>query len=326
VSASFEALWVRELWKGFVALQLEEAASSPRLRQSLDRAASFFAALEKAFACAQEIDAKSLAERMDSRLLRKHLLASRFLAATLGLDETEGHRELVTERRRIAQIISRCEKAKYGVVLAQYVEWLRAAGVADRTARLYLRAAESFCADVGVDASQAWCEQDALRYLAKMPGHAASLSRFFRYCRECRGWDVRLPPRALWAGTSEKRAADKVKRLRKALQRVGSVDTATLTTREVARILSIAVSLPAAQLLRERSAGRVVLHGDGSVELGPQAVIAAVDALYPYARRWLALAAREQTSGSNLPGDMHAGALHGQEWPYEPPHHAEHPG
>jgi hypothetical protein len=294
VSASFEALWVRELWKGFVALQLEEAASSPKLRQSLDRATSFFAALEKAFASAQEIDAKSLAERMDSRLLRKHLLASRFVTATLGLDETEGHRETMTERRRIAQIISRCEKAKYGEVLEKYVEWLRAAGVADRTARLYLRAAESFCADVGVDASQAWREQDALRYLAKMPGHAASLSRFFRYCRERRDWDVRLPPKSLWVGTSEKRLASQVKRLREALRRVSDLDAAALTTREVARILSIAVDLPAAQLLRERRAGRVVLHGDGSVEVRPEAVIAVADVLYPYARRWLDLAEQGQ--------------------------------
>jgi len=291
VSASFEAQWVRELWKGFVALQLEEAASSPKLRQTLDRASSFFAALEKSFASAEEIDAQSLAERMDSRLLRKHLLASRFLVATLELNETEGNREIATERRRIAQIISRCGKAKYGEVLEHYVEWLRAAGVADRTARLYLRAAESFCADAGVDASQAWREQDALRYLAKMPGHAASLSRFFRYCRECRGWDVCLPPRSLWVGTPAKRDADQIKRLRKALQRVGGMDTAILTTREVARLLSLAVGLPATQLLREREAGRVVLHGDGSVELAPQAVIATADALYPYARRWLDLAA-----------------------------------
>jgi hypothetical protein len=290
VSASFEAQWVRELWNGFVSLQLEEAASSPKLRPTLERAASFFAALEKAFASAREIDAQSLAERMDSRLLRKHLLASRFLATTLGLDETEHHRETMTERRRIAQIISRCEKAKYREVLEQYVEWLRTAGVADRTARLYLRAAESFCADVGVDPSQAWREQDTLRYLAKMPGLAASLSRFFRYCREGRTWNVSLPPKSLWVGTSAKRLASQIMRLREALRRVSDLDTAALTTREVARILSIAMNLPTAQLLRERRAGRVVLHGDGSVEVGPEAVIAVADVLYPYARRWLDLA------------------------------------
>jgi hypothetical protein len=264
------------------------------LSGKVSHAADFFRVLARTFTEVQEIDASSFAAKIDSRFMRRHLIASRFVIESLGIYAVEEQRELATERRRIDDLLARCLSKKYGALLARYANRLLAGGVATRTARLYLRAAESFCNGVGADSTLPWRAEEAVRHLIKSPGHAASLARFMTHCREHEGWDVRLPPKPLWEKSSGKKTADQVKRLRKALQRTADTPDAELTTRDVARVLSLALGVPAAQLLRERAAGLVVQAGDGSVKITSEATIGTGDPLSRYARRWAALASREQ--------------------------------
>jgi hypothetical protein len=288
-----ESAWTRSLWNAFVQQMLERNAADPKLSGLIEHSAGFFQALAEKFQSAEEISAQSVAKAFDSRVLRKHLLASRFLADALQIAGLEDEVEAVTEWRRVNDLLARVRGTRWGALLERYAEWMFAREVAVRTARLYLRAAEAFCDAAGASDIAPWAESDAISYLSSSPGHAASLTRFMTFCREWKGWDVRMPPKSLWTRAPSAKTAEEVKRLRKLLKRMSAKETDLLTTREIARVLSLATGVPAARLIRERQAGAVAVDERGSIAVTQDAVISAEQPLYRFARRWAELAARQ---------------------------------
>ena len=122
-------------------------------------------------------------------------------------------------------------------------------------------------------------------HLRASPGQGANLARFVSYCRKKFGWNVRIPDAKLWKNSANK-TTRQLQELRKALRATIGVADSALTTREVGRVLSLALDIPAAQLLRERDAGQVVMYANGAIEVTDQAVLVPEDPLYRYARRW----------------------------------------
>lgn len=294
VAAELEDEGVRALWHGFVATQLEDCTDDPKRVQQIAHAAGFFRLLDRAFEDVADIDAASLMQRIDGRQLRRYLLASRYVIQTLQLDLLE-ERERAAEQRRTQAIIDRstAKKGNVGATLRSYAEWLTAHGVAPRTARLYLRAAESFSQQVSFG-NAGWTQDQLVRYLKKSPGHRASLTRFVSYCRKSLGWDVKMIPQATLAAAVRRPSpvARQVAQLRKAIAAASKMQEGTMPTKTVVRILSLALDVPAAELLRARNAGDVSVREDGAIEVAVDAVFEPSDSLYRYARRWAELGLR----------------------------------
>lgn len=294
VAAGLEGEWSRILWGVFVAEQLSADPDNPRLKQKIEHSAEFFEQLDQRFEALSAVTTESMTGCFDSRFLRKHLLASRFVTEQLDLQDFAACRNSEAERRRYADILARAKNEKYGTLLAAYAEHLAEKRVAMRTARLYLRAAEAFCAHADVGPAAPWREERIIGYLRSAPGQGASLARFVTYCAKELGWDVRVPHKQLWKSASTTMATQ-VKELRKALRETDNVPSSALTTREVARVLSIALGVPAAQLLRDRDAGKVLVHETGGIEVTDQAILLPADPLHRYAQRWADLASRNRS-------------------------------
>jgi len=285
VAAEIEALWCRDLWYGYVRESLSPDASSPRLRAQINRAAEFFRALDQRFESMEEVNAKSLVQRLDSRFLRRYLTASRHVVASLNLDGITVARGERVEVQRTTNILAESANQSHGPMLRAYAQWLDGIGIAARTARLYLRAAESFCRLATLDGSIPWQPSELVAYLKKTPGNAASLGRFVRYCRKQLGWDVEMPAKTLWRPTASRATRD-LRELRIALKTLDARPDASLTTKELARVLSLALGVSAAQLMRRRATTEVKRYPDGSIEIEQDAVIDVSHPLHRFAQRW----------------------------------------
>ncbi len=296
VSAELEGEWARALWHGFVATQLEDSPDDPARVKKIAHAAGFFRLLDRAFEDVAEIDAASMMQRIDGRQLRRYLLASTYVIQTQQLDLVQ-ERNRATEQRRMQAIIDRsgAKNGNVGATLKSYAEWLTAQGVAPRTARLYLRAAESFSQQVPLG-DAGWTQDQLLRYLKKSPGHRASLTRFVSYCRKSLGWEVKMIPEAALAAAVGRPSpiVRQVEQLRRAIAAASKMEEGAMPTKTVARILSLALDVPIAQLLRMRNGGAVSVREDGAIEMADDAVIEPSDALYRYARRWAELGRRHR--------------------------------
>lgn len=285
VAAEIEAPWCRDLWNGYVQASLSPDASSPRLRAQINRAAEFFRVLDQRFESMDEINAKSFVQRLDSRFLRRYLTASRHVLASMNLEDIILARDERAEAQRTTNILADSADQPHGPMLRAYGQWLDAIGIAARTARLYLRAAESFCRLASLDGSVPWQPSALVAYLKKTPGNAANLGRFVRYCRKQLGWDVEMPAKTLWRPTASRATRD-VRELRIALKTLDARPDASLTTKELARVLSLALGVSAAQLMRKRAANGVKRYPDGSIEIEQDAVIGVSHPLHRFAQRW----------------------------------------
>lgn len=284
LAAQLESLWSRSLWLGFVESQLKVRSESPALRGRVSNSAGFFQELEKHFRAAEEITSESLCAKIDSRLLRKHLLASRFVVSHLQLDGFEETREGATEHRRAEDILSRCQGMPWHGVLSEYLMRLRHEKAAPRTARLYLRAAETFCVNARVDASKPWPELAIVNHLKHLPGSANSLSRFVAHCKDRYGWDVQVPDKAKWASPSTK-IKKSVETLRKALRDAATQPIDQMPMKVVTRVLSTAMGVPASQLTTDRDGVTHVMK-DGAIQVTDEGLIELGSPLHPFAKRW----------------------------------------
>lgn len=293
-AAELEGEAARSLWQGFVATQLADRTDNPKRVKQVAHAVGFFRLLDQAFKKVTDIDTTSMMQKIDGRELRRYLIASTYVIQTLRLDLAQ-ERDRATEARRTKAIIDRAnaKKGDAGSTLRSYAVWLVAQDVAPRTARMYLRAAESFGHHVTLS-DPGWAQEQLIRYLKKSPGNRASLTRFVSYCRKVLGWDVKMVSEAAIATATGPRSpiTRQVEQLRKAIAVASKMEENTMPTKTVARILSLALDLPTAVLLRARNAGDVVVREDGTIEVAADAALKPSDTLYPYARRWAALGRR----------------------------------
>ena len=285
VAAEFESVWLRELWHAFVEGQLAGDCSAPQLRAQTSHAADFFRELGRTFKTAEAINAKSLTASVSSKILRAHLLASRFIVSKLELTQFDDARALRSEHLRIANILDQGGDRPYKAVLAVYADWLANQKIAIRTRRMYVRAAENFCAHCQLDGSSAWPVQGLIDYLIASPGQAASLGRFVTYCQIELNWNVRMPAKTLWHRVPDNTKRD-LKLLQKIVKSMEEKVASKITTQELGRLFSLALGVSASQLLRERRSAGVRRHDGGAIEIMPAALIGPSHPLYRYAQRW----------------------------------------
>lgn len=293
ISAQLEQAWARALWNSFIERQVALGVESPALRKRIANASHYFFELERAFTSQAEITSSTLASHIETSAHRKYLLASRFVVEHLGLDAFPESREMITECRRIQDILTRSQGCSFANLLEDYKGQLRQENTAHRTTRLYLRAAEAFCANACVDAVDPWPEKALINHLRHFPGSANSLSRFVSYCRAAKGWDVRMPERARWQDSS-KNIKKTLAIIKATFHTASQRPVEEMSLKEVARLLSSALGVPAASLLHPEKApdcpstGRSILVIDeGLIEPG--------DPLYPFARRWADLTNKRLT-------------------------------
>lgn len=291
VAAQIEAPWCRNLWYGYVQESLSHGGSSPRLPEQIHRAAEFFRILDQRFESKDEIDTISLVQRMDSPILRLYLTASQYVVASLKLDGVVPARAAQVEERRVSSILDESDGQPHGPMLRAYAKWLEELGTAVRTGRLYLRAAESFCRYTSLNGSIPWQPSALVAYLKKTPGNAANLGRFVKYCRSQLGWNVEMPAKVLWHSTTSRTSRD-LRELRAVLKSLDGREDASLTTQELARVLSLALGVSAAQLIRRKAAKGVNRYPDGSIEVEQDAIIDVSHPLHGLALRWADLADR----------------------------------
>jgi hypothetical protein len=294
VKAEIESGWVADLWTSFVGELTSVGSESPALRRRVGHAAEFFRELSRLFPEEGAVGAKSMAAAFDSRFLRRHLLASRFALARIDVPDFKEACGEATERRRAADILLRSRGKPYAMVLDSFAGQLFREQVAPKTIRLYLRAAEAFCVHGRVASDCPWHEDALVGYLKSSPGQAASLGRFIRYCRLSLGWEVRLPEKKAWTAAHTRVARD-VSGLRDVLKELRRVPTSSAPTKKLARLFSLAFGVPAAQLIRERDAGRIRVAESGTIEITDDAKLHPHDALYEFAARWVELARRRSS-------------------------------
>lgn len=285
VAAELEAPWCRDLWHGFVLESLSTDANSPRLRAQVNRSSELFRALDQRFVSMDEINSRSLLQRLDSQFLRLHLKASRYVVDKLKLHDFTLERVDQVEAQRSSKILAESADKPHGPMICAYAQWLTEIGIAARTGRLYLRAAESFCRQTKLNGSKPWQSSSLVDYLKKTPGNAANIARFVRYCREQLGWNVEMPHKAIWCPTTSRNTRD-IRDLRAVLKTLDNRPDESMTTKELARVLSLALGISAAQLMRSRLENGVLRRPDGSIEIEQDAVIEPSNPLYRFAQQW----------------------------------------
>jgi hypothetical protein len=276
--------WCETLWTSYVEHRLHEHAESSRLRQNLTKDASFFRLLGDAFAALEDVTPAAMGRRIPSAVLRRHLIASRFVLGERDLGELTEQRSAKAETERSANVIGDAEGQPYQEVLQQYGAWLQGKGTALRTARLYLRSAETYAKAVRLQAGTPWQRETMVAFLRKNPGLGANLGRFTTFCREHLSWDVAMPPKADWTGH---RSAERLtqRKLAQAIKEMSSRPSGSWTTKELARVLSLSLGIPAEELVRMRASG-TIRRLDGSIAIATDAVVAPRHPLYAYAVRW----------------------------------------
>ena len=276
--------WCQTLWTSYVEHRLHEHAKSSRLRQSLTKDASFFRLLGDAFAALEDVTPAAMGRRIPSAVLRRHLIASRFVLGERDLGELTEQRSVKAETERSANVIGDAEGEPYQEVLQRYGAWLQGKGTALRTARQYLRSAETYARAVRLDGGKPWKYDTMVVFLRKHPGLGANLGRFTTFCREHLGWDVAMPPKADWKGyrsterLGERKLADVVRKL-------ASRSAESWTTKDLARVLSLSLGITAVELTRTRTV-RDMRRADGAIAIAKDAVIAPGHPLHAFAVRW----------------------------------------
>ena len=276
--------WCKTWWTSYVEHRLHEHAESSRLRQNLTKDASFFRLLGDAFAALEDVTPAAMGRRIPSAVLRRHLIASRFVLGERDLGELTEQRSVKAETERSANVIGDAEGQPYQEVLQRYGAWLQGKGTALRTARLYLRSAQTYAKAVHLQAGTPWKRDAMVAFLRKNPGLGANLGRFTTFCREHLSWDVAMPPKADWKGY---RSLERLtqRKLAVAVKDLSSRPSESWTTKELARVLSLSLGIAAEELVRMRASGSM-RRPDGSIAIATDAVIGLGHPLHAYAVRW----------------------------------------
>ena len=294
--AFLEDEWTRSVWIAFAQSTVETHRDHAQLKQRVLSSLPIFHELSRKFVNGRGCNGASLMSAIDNRLMRRHLLASRFLQAMfqVGADDRMSQLSQI-EVRRLDQVVAEA-RGRIAMALRRYRQLLDTEAVNIRTQRLYLRAALEFLSGVGFDGAVLHGE-DLLRHLRKHPGHAASLTRFVRFCRESLTIDIAMPPRVQYQRTIDDRIARQVKELKTALQTWRGRTLEHASARDIARVLSAAIDIPAAELFRRRN--EVRRAADGAINIFESASFQPADKLYRFADRWLELSVGARRAGES---------------------------
>lgn len=258
-AATLNQPWVRDLFTDYAQWLWAERPTKPALHKLLEAHLPFFARLDTEFTTLAAVKSDALQRQLGSPVLRKYLLASRFVRQRLGLQTATPQDQV--DAGGWARARQRASEHPAGEVLIQYADWLVQQSVAPRTARLYLSAAAKLCEFSRV--TQNPPPQHAVEeFLRRRPGHRNSLSRFCVFASQSLGWAI-----ALGGMPTTGRAPTTVKRLRALLDQVSSEGLRKARALDLARIvaLSFGYAQPkSAELpMIEASGAGYVLVADG---------------------------------------------------------------
>lgn len=195
-AASLNEVWTKSLLLDFGVWLHEKQGGSPNCLKVLIGNEPFFERLDKEFQALSDIGEKNLLDGLGPAFIRKHLLAAEFLQQVLQVTISADSKAAKGECNTIAAKLDKNSKMPYGLLLKNYAQYLKEEALSERTARLYLRAAEKFCAYVGLQPDQPWKEHEIEMFLIQHSGSRASLFRFITYCKAKLGWFVSMPSKA----------------------------------------------------------------------------------------------------------------------------------
>ena len=287
LAAELEGEWARDQWMAFVDETTITHSGENDLSSLVSDSLPFFVEIARLFPEKRNLDGPTFMNRVDSRLMRKHLLASSFMRRQLAVGRIG--RELLDdaiERRRLKETLDESSGMNFAV-LSGYGNALAVSKITLRTRRQYVRAATDFLASFRFDGG-AWDSNVVLRYLKGRPGQGASLSVFIDHCRTILKLEVAMPPREQYRRSDEEKLSLTVKKLKDALRTSDSLPVHRLPGKTVGKILSLSLGVPVSHLLTARTASSKL--EDGSISIFTDISIDASHRLYPYALRWLQLA------------------------------------
>lgn len=241
--ASLTHKWVAHLEQGFSAWLHAHEPGKPNLVKVYRSHHALFERLDAQFPIRAEATAETVLQFIGTATLRKHLLASRFLAEELGIVFSDQLKSDASELDRIEDKLRCCRKQPCADVIMFYHEWLSNAKLQLRTIRLYLSTAVTFCEMAKVK-DQAWPHIALEGFLRQRPGLRNNLSKFVKYCQLAYGWKVEMP-RRLPKPTFDDQKRKLILELRKLTQQVahqgiGEVDLKVLE-KIIARSLALRI-------------------------------------------------------------------------------------
>lgn len=186
--------WVRELYAGFSEWLVAERPSDRRLLSVFARHFGLFEAVDAGCHSLTDVTSDFLLDRFGVAGLRAHALPMRYLSKCYGIVMDGTVKADHVEQQRIRKILEENRVEPWGDVLRRYSEWMVAKGVAVRTRRLYLSAADRFCRTETVEATGGYTSDQIRHFLKRHPGHRANLFKWNAFGREVLGCDAGIPP------------------------------------------------------------------------------------------------------------------------------------
>jgi len=284
--ALFEHRWIKEIWKHF-GLWLHDRQPHRTVTLKVLRSHQpFFERLDASFTSPAEVTEQALVGVFGTQLLRKHLLATKFLRERLGVAVSSESKALSSENDRIEAILFDGKRKPWGALLAGYAVFLAQRTLARRTVRMYVSSAAEFCAKVMINSSP-WTAGQLERYLARNRGARNNISTFVKYCQREMKWDVEMPQKDV----SVRALVDpvqSVKKLRNLLERTAATGPEGASMRTVSEVLSTALGLSPTKIRGLRTEHFEISSPDISVVIAGEHITLPLE-LHPFAFRLLEL-------------------------------------
>ncbi|MDQ1835285.1 hypothetical protein [Massilia scottii] len=281
-SVIFRNAWVANLWSGFASWVYGRSPASPRILALVRSHQVFFERVDTHFTELTDISELSLLDQFGTAELRRHLLASRYIATRLNLEVSPEAKRDSADADRVEAIVIAATRAPYGEIIAGYLCHLNNRSLTARTTRMYLSTASSFCASENVGAVP-WSPGQLERYLEHNKGAKNNLSGFVTYCREVLQWEVTVPGTTTQVRglTDPSRSVTKLERLLKKADEVG-IDKVTKQT--VASILSTSLGFSASTISAARVEDFAISPTRVLLTLAKEEIELPIE-LWPFAKR-----------------------------------------
>lgn len=278
----FRNEWTATLWSSFASWAHERDPGSPRTLSTVKSSQIFFERLEAHFCALTDISAIALLRVFSTAELRRHLLASRFVVARLGLELSAEAKRDAADADRIRAIALNAKRTPHEQIIAGYLGYLDQRDLSARTTRMYLSTAATFCKAEKVG-EQAWCPGQLERYLQKNKGAKNNLTRFVTYCREVLHWDVSMPSRSqpVRSLVDPMQSVNKLTRL---LRRVDAEGLDKASKQTVISILSTSLGFASATFSKLSREDLQIADSSVSLTVTNERVVLPAQ-LWPYARR-----------------------------------------
>jgi hypothetical protein len=242
-TAALENEWARQFLLDYSQWLLDTRPEKPALHMQLFKDNDFFLKLDRGFAKKTDITEVTLLQYFGTAVLRKHLLASRFLGDWLSLTMTTASKVESAEQQRVQSILSMHAAQPFGVVLVQYEQWLDIYRTQTRTKRLYLSAAAMFASAVELSEQVPPSDSACAAYFHKKPGQRNNVGRFFRFLTDKYQWALPLPEKKTKTGIPTT-----VHRLKSQLSIIADVGIDNASHSVLVHVMAVSLGFTEAQL------------------------------------------------------------------------------